>query len=204
MTNKTMQELNNIEGQLTAILANGNKEVETFLQKVDTAKANEEEAIQAVVRAKQDGKPSVFAKANQDLRNAKDIANFYLDKIDEIKDDPYITKEEHEAYSTRIKVELDKLNHAKKLRAGELLKELAEIQEEVAPVLQKGQDMLHDLQHNILKDTAETTTGTGVKVHLDSLEDKYQDYTLVQWLEAINKQYPSQQLMSYTNEGGKK
>ena len=203
MTNKTMQELNNIEEELKAILANGNKEVETFLQQVDTAKANEEEAIQAVVKAKQDSEPSVFTKANQDLRNAKDIANFYLDKIDEIKDDPYITKEEHKTYSTRIKVELDKLNHAKKLRAGELLKELAEIQEEVAPVLQKGQDMLHDLQHDILKDTAETTTATGVKIHLDSLEDKYQDYTLVQWLEAINKQYPSQQLMSYTNEGGK-
>ncbi|MBT2731651.1 hypothetical protein [Carnobacterium sp. ISL-102] len=204
MTKEIMQELNKIDEELQAILKEGNKKLEAHLQEVETAKANEKEARMAVIKAKKDAKASVFAKANQDFRDAKDVAEFYLDKIDEIKDNPYISKEEHKAYSTRIKSSLDKLNHSKKLRAGELLKELAEIQEEVAPVLQKGQEILHNLQHDILKDNAETTTAKGVKVHLDNLEDKYQDYTLVQWIEYIYRQYQSQQLINYTNERGNK
>jgi hypothetical protein len=204
MTNKTMQELKKIEEELQAILTDGKQKEQEYMAEIETAVQNEKEANKAVINAKQEGNPQAYAKANQDLRNAKDIEQFYLDKIDEIKNYPYIRKEEHKAYSTRIKSALDKLNHAKKLRAGELLKELAKIQEEVAPVLQKGQQILHNLQHDILKDNAEITTATGVKVHLDNLEDKYQDYALVQWIEYINRQYQSQQLINYTNERGNK
>lgn len=202
MIKQPVEELNRIDEELQVIKADGNKKTEEYLEKVDRAKADEEEAKKEVVKAKQDGSVSDYAKAQEKLRNAQDTVESYLDKVEGVKDGPYITKEQYAEYSKSIKDQLDQLNHDKKVRAGELLKELLEIREEVTPVLKKGQEMLHKLQHEILKDKAENVLANGDKFHSEALEDKYNDYTLIKWLEYISIQYPTKQLINYTNKKG--
>lgn len=201
MTTKTMQELNKIEEELKAIILESEKELEVYLKEIEVAKKSEAEAVEAVIKAKKGSNAEAFAKANQDLNNAKDIATFYVEKITEMKELPYITKEQHAEYSARIKKHLDALNHMKKVRAGKILEELKEIQEEVWPVIKKGQSMLYEIQHNMLKDHAELVTANGTKVHMANLEDKYEDYSLMHGIEFITRQNPSQMLMEYIEKG---
>lgn len=201
MTNKTMQALKQIDEELTAFLLKGKEKEGKLLEEVEVAKASKAEAVNEAIKAKQEDNAKAFAKANQEQRTAKDIADFYLAKLDEIKNDPYISEEDYTAYTARIMAELDQLNNESKARAGALLKELVQIKEDFEPVLQAGQELLHKLQHTLYKDYAETTTVTGTKVHLDSLENKYRDYSLIQLLEYINKTYASEQLQQHAEKG---
>lgn len=201
MTNKTMQTLNQIDEELTALLLKGKEKEGKLLEEVEVAKASEAEAVNAAIKAKQEDNAKAFAKANQEQRTAKDIADFYLAKLDEIKNDPYISKEDYTAYTARIMSELDQLNNESKVKAGALLKELVQIKEDFEPVLQAGQELLHKLQHTLYKDHAETTTVTGTKVHLDSLENKYRDYSLINWLEYITNGHGALQLQQHTVKG---
>lgn len=197
MTNKTMQTLNQIDEELTAFLLKGKDKEGKLLEEVEVAKASEAEAVNAAIKAKQEDNAKAFAKANQEQRTAKDIADFYLAKLDEIKNDPYISKEDYTAYTARIMAELDQLNNESKAKAGALLKELVQIKEDFEPVLQAGQTLLRKLQYELYKDYAEATSGKGTKFHLESLENKYRDYSLIQWLEYINKTYASEQLQKH-------
>lgn len=201
MTNKTMQALNQIDEELTALLLKGKEKEGKLLEEVEVAKASEAEAVNAAIKAKQEDNAKAFAKANQEQRTAKDIADFYLAKLDEIKDDPYISEEDYTAYTARITAELDQLNNESKAKAGALLKELVQIKEEFEPVLQAGQTLLRKLQYELYKDYAEATSGTGTKFHLESLENKYRDYSLIQWLEYITKTYASEQLQTHAEKG---
>ena len=201
MTNKTMQTLKQIDEELTAFLLKGKEKEGKLLEEVEVAKASKAEAVNEAIKAKQEDNAKAFAKANQEQRTAKDIADFYLAKLDDIKNDPYISKEDYTAYTARIMAELDQLNNESKAKAGALLKELVQIKEDFEPVLQAGQELLHKLQHTLYKDHAETTTVTGTKVHLDSLENKYHDYSLIHWLEYINKTYASEQLQKHAEKG---
>ena len=76
-----------------------------------------------------------------------------------------------------------------------------QIKEDFEPVIQAGQELLHKLQHTLYKDHAETTTVTGTKVHLDSLENKYRDYSLINWLEYITNGHGALQLQQHTEKG---
>lgn len=196
-----MQTLNQIDEELTALLLKGKEKEGKLLEEVEVAKASEAEAVNSAIKAKQEDNAKAFAKANQEQRTAKDIADFYLAKLDEIKNDPYISKEDYTAYTARIMAELDQLNNESKSKAGALLKELVQIKEEVEPVLQAGQTLLRKLQYELYKDHAETTTTTGTKVHLDSLENKYRDYSLIQWLEYITNGHGALQLQQHTEKG---
>lgn len=201
MTNKTMQTLKQIDEELTAFLLKGKEKEGKLLEEVEVAKASKAEAVNEAIKAKQEDNAKAFAKANQEQRTAKDIADFYLAKLDDIKNDPYISKEDYTAYTARIMAELDQLNNESKAKAGALLKELVQIKEDFEPVLQAGQELLHKLQHTLYKDHAETTTVTGTKVHLDSLENKYRDYSLINWLEYITKGHGALQLQQHTEKG---
>ncbi|MGO4994959.1 hypothetical protein ACTQ5F_08010 [Jeotgalibaca porci] len=201
MTNKTMQILHGIEAELDGILLERQKELEVIFQEVETAKTIEDEAKVLAVKAKQDNKPKVFAQANQDLRTAQDIKTFHLNKIEEMEAEPFVSEAEYNHFTRMIKDELDHLNNESKEKAGALLKELVQIKEDFEPVIQEGQELLHKLQHTLYKNRAETTTATGTKVHLDSLENKYRDYSLINWLKHTTNGHGALQLQQHAEKG---
>lgn len=192
MTNEIMQEFEKIKVELDALVLEGKKTTEIYQKEVDAAMANKEEATQVAIKTKQNGDAQAYIKASQEMRNAQDMEQFYLDKLDEIKNDPYITGTELKQYRDRIKLKLDSINHSKKTRAGELLKELVEIRNEVAPVFDEGDKTLYKLNHEVLRDNLNPTGS----------DDRYNDRTLIQWIDMITRQYPAQQLMEYTDKGG--
>lgn len=189
MTNKTMQELNKIEEELKKIVVDGNEKVEAYLQEVETAKENEKEAKKAIVKAKQHGNVDDYAKANQDLRTAKDVVEFYSSKVDEIKDDPYITKVEYNEYTKRIKSEMDEINKNAGKRASKLLQELEIIRDEVMPATNKTNELLKNLQNNIYKYSAEQQMKEAKEnktpLNSDKLKNEYKEYSIAQGIRYI-------------------
>lgn len=192
MTNEIMQEFEKIKVELDALVLEGKKTTEIYQKEVDAAMTNKEEATQVAIKTKQNGDAQAYIKASQEMRNAQDMEQFYLDKLDGIKNDPYITGTELKQYRDRIKLKLDSINHSKKIRAGELLKELVEIRNEVAPVFDEGDKTLYKLNHEVLRDNLKPAGS----------DDRYDDRTLIQWIDMITRQYPAQQLMEYIDKGG--
>ena len=144
-----MEKLLMIEQELNAIQEEGNRKVLEYKVEIQTAKDNEEKANKAVIKAKQGNDPKVYAKAIEDKRTASDIASFYVGKIEEIKNEPFITENEYREYTKRIKSEMDNINRQASQRVSELLEELEAIQSEVTPAFNKTNELLSNLQNNI-------------------------------------------------------
>lgn len=196
-----MQELNKIEEELQSILADGKKKTEAYLQEIETAKQNEEEAKKAVIEAKQNGTATEYAKANQELRTAKDIAQFYSDKIDKVKNEPYITEAEYNKYSEQIKSSLDKVRDVKLRRAGDLLKELSEIREGFLPMLEKGNSVLGTLQHDLLKDEGKVLYKGAAPIYGFDQINRYKGAEGFRWIKGILEQNGVSDLLKLTEKG---
>lgn len=178
-----MKELLTIEQELNAILENGDREILEFKEEVKTAKKNEEEAKKAAIEAKQGDDPEAYVKAIEDKRTASDIAKFYEGKIEEIKDEPYITAAEYKEFTKRIKSEMDSINKQASKRASELLEELEAIQSELMPAYVKTNELLSNLQNNIYKYSAdkqfEEARRNKKSVNSNELRNEYKDNSII-------------------------
>lgn len=178
-----MKELLTIEQELNAILENGDREILEFKEEVKTAKKNEEEAKKAAIEAKRGDDPEAYVKAIEDKRTASDIAKFYEGKIEEIKDEPYITAAEYKEFTKRIKSEMDSINKQASKRASELLEELEAIQSELMPAYVKTNELLSNLQNNIYKYSAdkqfEEARRNKKSVNSNELRNEYKDNSII-------------------------
>lgn len=150
-----MKELLAIEQELKEILEEGSKRVTEYQAEINAAIENEEEANRAVIKAKQGDDPQAYAKAIEDKRMASNIAQYYEGKIEEVRNEPFITEAEYRDYTKRIKAEMDTINNKGKAKANKLFEELEAIKEEVAPAYTKANELLRKLQNNIYKLTYE-------------------------------------------------
>lgn len=186
---KTMEKLLKIEQELKAIQEEGNKQVVEFKAEIQTANDNEEQANKAVIKAKQGDDPKAYAKAIEDKRTASDIASFYTGKIEEIKNEPYITKAQYKEYTNRIKSEMDRINQQASERVSELLEELEAIQSELTPAYDKTNELLSTLQNNIYKYSAEKqmqeAKETGKAIKGNELRNEYKDSSVISGIEYI-------------------
>ena len=184
-----MNELLKIEQELKAIQEEGNKKVVEYEAEIQTAKVNEQEANAAVLKAKQGDDPKAYAKAIEDKRTASDIAGFYEGKIEEIKNEPFITENEYREYTKRIKSEMDNINRQAGQRVSDLLEELEAIQSELTTAYVKTNELLSNLQNNIYKHSAEKqmelARKTGKPVVGSELNNEYKDDTVISGIDFI-------------------
>ena len=178
-----MQELNKIEEELQAILADGKQKEQEYMAEIETAEQNEEEANRAVINAKQGSDPQAYAKAVADKRTASDIAEYYTGKIEELRNDPYITEAEYNEYTKRIKSAMDKINEESAKRASKVLQELEPILDDASPAYQKTNDLLKNLQNNIYKSSYEKQMADARKnktsVNGSELRNEYTDNSIL-------------------------
>lgn len=184
-----MKELLTIEQELKLIQEEGNRKVLEYKEEIQTAKDNEEKANKAVIKAKQGDDPKKYAKAIADRRTASDIASFYTGKIEEIKNDPYITATEYQDFTSRIKSEMDNITRQANKRVSELLEELEAIQSEVTPAFNKTNELLSNLQNNIYKHSYEKqmkeAKETGKAIKGNELRNEYKDNSVISGIEHI-------------------
>ena len=186
-----MKTLLALEKKIKEIKEEGNKRVSEYQAEINAAIENEEEANSAVIKAKQGDDPEAYAKAIEEKRMASNIAQYFEGKIEQIKDEPFITGAEYRDFTKRIKAEMDAINNEGKAKASKIFKELEAIKEEVTPAYAKANNLLRELQNNIYKHTYEKQMADarekGTPINTDRLNNQYKDYSLVSGIDNILK-----------------
>ena len=184
-----MKELLAIEQELKEIQEEGNKRIREYQAEINVAMENEEAANRAVIQAKQGNDPKAYSKAIEEKRMASNIVQYYEGKIEQIKNDPFITECEYNNYTNRIKEEMDAINNKGKAKVSKLFEELEAIKEEVSPALAKTNELLRELQNNIYKLTYEKqmkdAREKGIPINVDRLHNEYKDYSLTRGINHI-------------------
>ena len=198
------KELQAIEQELKGILEAGQQKEAEYQAEINAAIENEEEANRAVIQAKKGDDPKAYAKAIEEKRMASNIVQYYEGKIEQIKNEPFITEAEYRDYTKRIKAAMDAINKEGKIKASKLLKELEAIKEEVAPALAKTNELLRELQNNIYKLTYEKqmkdAREKGIPINVDRLHNEYKDYSLTRGINHILQSNMAKTI----KEGGRK
>ena len=187
MTNKTMQELNKIEEELNILTLDRDEKKEAYLLKIEEAKEAVRNATTLISETKKGENVQAYTKAKQAKRDSGEIVQFYTEKLETINGEKYLSEEEYKHISERIHSEIAEFTKDKKVRSGELLKELSEIHGELNTVVGKANEMLFRLQRTIYKDNPHSPTNStrGTEV--------------LSWLKTIISQYGATQLID--NEG---
>ncbi len=184
-----MKELLTLEKELKEIQEEGNKRISEYQEEINAAIENEEEANRAVIKAKQGDDPKKYNRAIEEKRMAQNIAQYYEGKIEQIKDEPFITEAEYRDYTKRIKAEMDAINKEGKAKASKLFEELEAIKEEIAPAYNKTNELLRNLQNNIYKFTYEKQMADakekGTPINTDRLHNEYKDNSLIRGIDNI-------------------
>jgi len=177
-----MKKLETIQVQIIEIQTKAKQEAENLQSQVDTANKAKEDAAAAFIKAKQDGDPKAYAEAAADQRAFKDIAEMYEDKKKAHDKKPLVTVDEYKAMTDQIMSELDQANDAAKEKALKHLEALQEIAGEVSKTIHFGNELLHQVQHDLYKDRAEMILANGNKVYLAQLEKQYKDFSVYEAL----------------------
>ena len=199
-----MKELLALEQELKEIQEEGNKRIREYQAEINAAIENEEEANRAVIEAKKGDDPKLYSKAIEEKRMAQNIVQYYEGKIEQIKDEPFITECEYNNYTNRIKEEMDAINNKGKAKVSKLFEELEAIKEEVSPALAKTNELLMELQNNIYKLTYEKqmkdAREKGIPINVDRLHNEYKDYSLTRGINHILQSNMAKTI----KEGGRK
>ena len=184
MTNLT-DELIKIEKELEHVAVQNKKEVADLQAEVDKAQAEHTKAQEKVIKAKQGSSATAFSKAVAEEQTSSNIVEYYAGKIEELQAKPLVTDAEYKEFTDRIKAELDKLNEEVGADVKDALEVLAKAQPILTGNLNKGNDMLKHLQHDLYKDDASTVNARGERVRLNNLENRHKEYGLSQKIEYI-------------------
>lgn len=186
-----MKELLALEEELKEIQEAGNKKILEYQVEIETAIDNEEEANRAVIQAKQGDDKMAYSKAIEEKRMASNIAQYFEGKIEQIENEPFISKTEYKEYTKRIKAEMDAINNQNRDKIRRIFEELEAIKEEVAPAYNKTNELLSNLQNNIYKFTSEKQMADakekGTPLNSNNLHNEYKDNSLIRGIDYILK-----------------
>lgn len=177
--------LTQIEKEFEQVKAKNDKEIADLQQALETAEAEADKAQQKVIDAKQGSSPTAFSKAVADQQTASNIVEYYAGKVEELQSKPLVTDDEYKEFTERIKAEIDKLNDEAGKEVADALEVLAKVQPVLTEHLNKGNELLKHLQHDLYKDDASKTLANGNKVRLTTLENRHKKYGLSQNIEYI-------------------
>lgn len=182
---EVLSELEVIEEELQKVISQKDNEISELEFEINHAKEEAEEAQELVIELKQGNDPKAYSEAVAKQQTANNILEFYTGKLEKLKSEPMVSKEEYEEYTNRIKQILDKVNDDKREQAQELLKELVVIEPELTINIDKGNELLSTLQHEVYKDDASMDNRSGGRVRMEHLENRYKNYELVNGISSL-------------------
>lgn len=180
-----MKNLEIMQVKINEILNKAKQEAENLQSQIDTANKAKEDAAAAFIEAKHAGDPKAYAEASADQRAYKDIAELYAHKKEAHDKRTLITVDEYKAMIDQIMSELDQANDAAKEKVLDHIEALKEIAGEISQTIHFGNELLHQVQHELFKDDAYSTSANGVRFYHHTNEKEYKKYDLIYLLNEI-------------------
>ena len=170
--------LKTIETKIQKILQDGQVKADELTARIETIQQTEQEAAEAFLKAKAAGDPEAYSKAAANQRSAKDIREMYGDKLTALKNAPLISEDEYKSMVNETMAELEQLNTTAKAEAAKHLEALNNIGQELTEVINFGNELLHQVQHDLFKDTAGLKLANGTVIPHHSFDKQYKDYSV--------------------------
>lgn len=173
-----MNNLEVIQNQVDDIISAATTATEELKTKIETATLERGAANRALLKAQEEGNLEDYAKAASEVRTRGDILELYATQKAQLDDKPLISAETYETMVNHIMVELDQMNSKAKAEAAKHLEALRDIRKQTLDNINYGNELLHQVQHDLFKDPAEMITANGKRVHIPSMEIQFKDYAL--------------------------
>ena len=174
-----------VEGRIKKILADKVTEVADLEERIEVAKQKQKVANEEMDKATIAGDVKAYQKAKADRRDAEDAIEMHTKRINALEKSPLISSGEYEKSVAQIMAALGEVSAEAKKQIVSHMEQIRVIATECREEIVKGNEVLHKWQHEIYRDKAEMEIGNGKKLHSDSLEKKFTDFTVPQFASYI-------------------
>lgn len=161
------------------------KAIKEYTEKCEAAKRREEAALKAAEEAYKEANTEEYHKSQEEARLSHDAMQMFGAKLEDLKREPVMTKEQFDAYYEAITEHLGKIvaADAKKVRA--LAKDLLEIKGREGKDLAEGNMLIEHIQKDLLKDPCGVMLNNGNFVEQPYRIKKFKDYSVMEFLRFI-------------------
>lgn len=174
-SNMNNTELSKVREYITNLLEQNKQDVKDYSEKIATANGIIEDASTRLIKAKENTDVKEFHKVQDEIRAAKDSIVMYSEKMEAIKSGALISQSEYEekaaeilAIQEKAEIEVEKQLIAK-------FEEIQPLAEQLAMVINDGNDLLYTLQTKCYKDPKVINNGSCGQYYIR----KYTNYNAV-------------------------
>lgn len=200
MAQKIATTLTEIEKNLSKILEDKEGAIKSFMDLSESAKARIEAATIEAETAFNSADEKTYHKALDEKRTNEDLLAMYLHKADEIRNAPYITKEELDQIASKITTTLDAYMEEQLKDYTQKLESMLAQRDDINRMITHANSILGLAQKQLYKDPCGATSKSGEFIPHLSKEMKYQNISLYAVLDEIVKNNYNYALLSQTHD----
>lgn len=200
MAQKELTVLTGIEKELNEILNERENAIKSFSDMAESAKARIEKVTLEAETAFKATDDKAYHKALDEKRNNEDMRDMYLSKVDEIKNAPYISKEEYNQIVERITYAMDAYMGEQLKDYTKKIESLFTQEKEISQMVTYTNSLLSLAQKKIYKDPCGTTSASGNFIPLSTKEARYKDTALLGVLDELVRNRYNFELLCQTHD----
>lgn len=174
--NKLLQET---ETRINGILQNRDEKIVTLQAKLEKAREALQAAEKEAAASTEAEDVKAYQKAKADRADAAAAAELFERRISDLKDKPLISKGEYEKTVADLMNAITTEDNAAREKIAASINTIQQLGNELNASIKYGNELLHQLQHDVFKDPAEMICANGNAVHISSLEKEYKDFAAV-------------------------
>ena len=194
----TLKAVNAVESTVKKILSDRVTETADLAEQVEKETASIAAANKAMEAATTAGDVKAYQKAKADRRDAADAKEMHESRLEALNNKPLISKADYEKAVADIYAEIAALDDQKRQRLAKLSDEMEAEALDLQEAINKANEVLHRLQHEVYRDADRSRNAKGEIMILVHEEKKVEKWNTVNWGKAGVTHY------QYTEYTGRK
>lgn len=176
--------LEEYEDKINGLKAERDSERAELEQAVEAAEKAQREALAQATAAYTAASVTTYHEAQEAARTAGDAATMYRDKLKNLEESPIVSKDEYEDMKTEIFGVISSELDSERQSIRKLIDKMGECADRAQKTIEKANELLSVLQHDLAFDDACLETVQGRRVHFDHLECRWRDFSLLEYVRA--------------------
>jgi len=177
--------ITDVESRIKKIMADRMTETADLEERIEAAKQLVRTADSVMEAAGVKGDAEAYHKAKSGRREASDIIEMHSKRLEALNNKPLIQSSEYEKGVAQIMAALGEVSADAKKQIASHVEQIRLIAAECTAEITKGNEVLHQWQHDIFHDDACMQVANGNRVHLPNLEKRFTDFTVPQFADYI-------------------
>lgn len=145
---------------------------------IETAKADKEKAEKKAEQALNNGDVDGYQKAQKAIEKADAIITVHGNLLKKLKEEPILPKGEYESKVAGVLAEIEKTVSANKEKIISLIDQMADIRDADDEIINRGNDILKKLQHDLYRDADRSRDKFGRLINLRHEEKRFDELNI--------------------------